>query len=168
MAVTTNSTIEFTSKEALNDYLKTNSYAFASVNYLISHINNVWYVTIPRGKIVGSRPQRVESNDTFDASQGISLSSDSKDIWYPGTTNNSSTTTQDYISAQATPTPTSWNHNSIKNLSQLRLSYITSATFTRSSDNKKFTVNTDSEFKQAWRDNHTSYKITKIEAWGVQ
>jgi len=167
MAVTTNSTIEFTSKEALNDYLKTNSYAFASVNYLISHINNVWYVTIPRGTVVDSRPQRVMTNDTFDASQGISLNLNPKDIWYPSTANDSGSS-KDYISVQGDSTQTNWDHNKIKNLSQLRLSYITSATFTHNNRHEKFTVNSDSEFKQAWRDNHTSYKITKIEAWGVK
>lgn len=167
MAVTTNSTIEFASKEELNNYLSTNSYAFSSVNYLISHINNVWYVTIPRGSVVGGSNPKVKTNTAFDASQGINLSSNPKDIWYPGMATNGSTT-QKYISAQVTGTPTSWNHNSVKNLSQLKLSYITSATFFRDGGMAKIAVHSNDEFKQAWRDNHTSYRITKIEAWGVK
>ena len=42
MAVTTNSTIEFESTDKLNEYLKANGDTFSNVNYLISHINNVW------------------------------------------------------------------------------------------------------------------------------
>ena len=41
MTVTTNSTIEFESKEELNNYLNANGDTFSNVNYLISHINNV-------------------------------------------------------------------------------------------------------------------------------
>lgn len=163
MAVTTNSTIEFESKEELNNYLNANGDTFSNVNYLISHINNVWYVTIPRGSIVDSR---VQANTYFNASYGINLDDlNPKDIWYPGTTNNNSSL-QKYISAQASDPPRSWNDNTIKNLSQLKLSYIRNATFSKS-DGTEFKVYRD-EFKQAWKNNHSSYMITKIEAWGVK
>ena len=56
--------------------------------------------------------------------------------------------------------------DTIKNLSQLKLSYIRNATFSRS-DGTEFNVYRD-EFKQAWKNNHSSYMITKIEAWGVK
>ncbi len=163
MAVTTNSTIEFESKEELNNYLNANGDTFSNVNYLISHINNVWYVTIPRGSIVDSR---VQANTYFNASYGINLDDlNPKDIWYPGTTNNNSSL-QKYISVQASDPPRSWNDNTIKNLSQLKLSYIRNATFSKS-DGTEFKVYRD-EFKQAWKNNHSSYMITKIEAWGVK
>ena len=160
MTVTTNSTIEFESKEELNNYLKANGDAFSNVNYLISHINNVWYVTIPRGSIVDSK---VQTNTYFDASYGISFLD--QDIWYPGATKNSSSS-QKYISVQASDPPRSWNDNTIKNLSQLKLSYIRNATFSKS-DGTEFKVYRD-EFKQAWKNNHSSYMITHIEAWGVK
>ena len=70
MTVTTNSTIEFESKEKLNEYLKANADTFSNVNYLISHINNVWYVTIPRGSLVDST---VQANTYFNDSYGINL-----------------------------------------------------------------------------------------------
>ena len=163
MTVTTNSTIEFESKEELNNYLKANGDAFSNVNYLISHINNVWYVTIPHGSIVNSK---VQANTYFNASYGINLDDlNPKDIWYPGTTKNSSSS-QKYISVQASDPPRSWNDNTIKNLSQLKLSYIRNATFSNS-DGTEFKVYAD-EFKQAWKNNHASYMITKIEAWGVK
>ena len=163
MTVTTNSTIEFKSKEELNNYLKANDDAFSNVNYLISHINNVWYVTIPRGSIVDSK---VQANTYFNASYGINLDDlNPKDIWYPGATKNSSSS-QKYISVQASDPPRSWNDNTIKNLSQLRLSYIRNATFSNS-DGTEFKVYAD-EFKQAWKNNHSSYMITKIEAWGIK
>ena len=163
MTVTTNSTIEFKSKEELNNYLKANGDAFSNVNYLISHINNVWYVTIPRGSIVNSK---VQANTYFNASYGINLDDlNPKDIWYPGATKNSSSS-QKYISVQASDPPRSWNDNTIKNLSQLKLSYIRNATFSNS-DGTEFKVYAD-EFKQAWKNNHSSYMITKIEAWGVK
>ena len=163
MAVTTNSTIEFESKKELNNYLKANGDAFSNVNYLISHINNVWYVTIPRGSIVNSK---VQANTYFNASYGINLDDlNPKDIWYPGATKNSSSS-QKYISVQASDPPRSWNDNTIKNLSQLKLSYIRNATFSNS-DGTEFKVYAD-EFKQAWKNNHSSYMITKIEAWGVK
>lgn len=163
MTVTTNSTIEFESKEELNNYLKANGDAFSNVNYLISHINNVWYVTIPRGSIVNSK---VQANTYFNASYGINLDDlNPKDIWYPGATKNSSSS-QKYISVQASDPPRSWNDNTIKNLSQLKLSYIRNATFSNS-DGTEFKVYAD-EFKQAWKNNHSSYMITKIEAWGVK
>lgn len=167
MAVTTNSTIEFTSKEELNNYLTTNSDTFSNVNYLISHINNVWYVTIPRGSVVEGSNPKVNTNTTFNASYGINLNLTPQDIWYPGTSYNG-TTTQKYVSVHASNTPTSWNHNSIKNLSQLKLSYITSATFSKDNGKENITVHSDNEFKRAWKNNHTSYRISKIEAWGVQ
>ena len=163
MTVTTNSTIEFKSKEELNNYLKANGDAFSNVNYLISHINNVWYVTIPRGSIVNSK---VQANTYFNASYGINLDDlNPKDIWYPGATKNSSSS-QKYISVQASDPPRSWNDNTIKNLSQLKLSYIRNATFSNS-DGTEFKVYAD-EFKQAWKNNHSSYMITHIEAWGVK
>ena len=163
MTVTTNSTIEFKSKEELNNYLKANDDAFSNVNYLISHINNVWYVTIPRGSIVDSK---VQANTYFNASYGINLDDlNPKDIWYPGATKNSSSS-QKYISVQASDPPRSWNDNTIKNLSQLKLSYIRNATFSNS-DGTEFKVYAD-EFKQAWKNNHSSYMITHIEAWGVK
>lgn len=157
MTVTTNSTIEFESKEELNNYLKANGDAFSSVNYLISHINNVWYVTIPRGSIVDSK---VQANTYFNASYGISFLD--QDIWYPGATKNSSSS-QKYISVQASDPIRSWNDNK---LSQLKLSYIQKATFSKG-DGTTFDVYRD-EFKQAWKNNHSSYMITKIEAWGVK
>ena len=160
MTVTTNSTIEFDSKKQLNEYLKANSDAFSNVNYLISHINNVWYVTIPRGSIVDSK---VQANTYFNASYGISFLD--QDIWYPGATKNSSSS-QKYISVKPLDPPLSWNDDSIKNLSQLKLSYIKHATFSKS-DGTKFDAYRD-EFKQAWKNNHSSYMITKIEAWGVK
>ena len=163
MTVTTNSTIEFESKEELNNYLKANGDAFSNVNYLISHINNVWYVTIPRGSIVDSK---VQANTYFNASYGINLDDlNPEDIWFPGATKNSSSS-QKYISVQASDPPRSWNDNKIKNLSQLKLSYIRNATFSKS-DGTEFKVSPD-EFKQAWKNNHSSYMITKIEAWGVK
>lgn len=163
MTVTTNSTIEFESKEELNNYLKANGDAFSSVNYLISHINNVWYVTIPRGSIVDSK---VQANTYFNASFGINLDDlNPEDIWFPGITKNSSSS-QKYISVQASDPPLSWNNNTIKNLSQLKLSYIKHATFSKS-DGTKFDAYRD-EFKQAWKNNHSSYMITHIEAWGVK
>ena len=157
MTVTTNSTIEFESKEKLNEYLKANADTFSNVNYLISHINNVWYVTIPRGSIVDSK---VQANTYFDASYGISFLD--QDIWYPGATKNSSSS-QKYISVQASDPIRSWNDNK---LSQLKLSYIQKATFSKG-DGTTFDVYRD-EFKQAWKNNHSSYMITKIEAWGVK
>ena len=157
MTVTTNSTIEFESKEELNNYLKANGDAFSNVNYLISHINNVWYVTIPRGSIVDSK---VQANTYFNASYGISFLD--QDIWYPGATKNSSSS-QKYISVQASDPIRSWNDNK---LSQLKLSYIQKATFSKG-DGTTFDVYRD-EFKQAWKNNHSSYMITKIEAWGVK
>lgn len=160
MAVTTNSTIEFESTDALNNYLTENKYTFSNVNYLISHINNVWYVTIPRGSIVDSR---VQANTYFDASYGISFLD--QDIWHPGVTKNSSSS-QKYISVKPSDPPLSWNDDTIKNLSQLKLSYIKHATFSKS-DGTKFDAYRD-EFKQAWKNNHSSYMITKIEAWGVK
>lgn len=160
MTVTTNSTIEFESKDKLNEYLKANGDTFSNVNYLISHINNVWYVTIPRGSIVDSR---VQANTYFDASYGISFLD--QDIWHPGATKNSSSS-QKYISVKPSDPPLSWNDDTIKNLSQLKLSYIRNATFSRS-DGTKFDAYRD-EFKQAWKNNHSSYMITKIEAWGVK
>lgn len=160
MTVTTNSTIEFDSKEQLNEYLKANSDAFSNVNYLISHIKNVWYVTIPRGSIVNLK---VQANTYFNASYGINLDDlNPEDIWFPGTTNNSSSS-QKYISVQASDPIGSWNDNK---LSQLKLSYIQKATFSKS-DGTTFDVYRD-EFKQAWKNNHSSYMITKIEAWGVK
>ena len=163
MTVTTNSTIEFDSKEQLNEYLKANSDAFSNVNYLISHIKNVWYITIPRGSIVNLK---VQANTYFNASYGINLDDlNPKDIWYPSTTKNSSSS-QKYISVQASDPPRSWNDNTIKNLSQLKLSYIQKATFSKG-DGTTFDVYRD-EFKQAWKNNHSSYMITKIEAWGVK
>ena len=157
MTVTTNSTIKFESKEELNNYLKANGDAFSNVNYLISHINNVWYVTIPRGSIVDSK---VQANTYFDASYGISFLD--QDIWHPGATKNSSSS-QKYISVQASDPIGSWNDNK---LSQLKLSYIQKATFSKG-DGTTFDVYRD-EFKQAWKNNHSSYMITKIEAWGVK
>ena len=163
MTVTTNSTIEFESKEKLNEYLKANADTFSNVNYLISHINNVWYVTIPRGSIVDSK---VQANTYFNASYGLNLDDlNPKDIWYPGGTKNRSSS-QKYISVQASDPPRSWNDNTIKNLSQLKLSYIRNATFSNS-DGTEFKVYSD-EFKQALKNNHSSYMITKIEAWGVK
>lgn len=160
MAVTTNSTIEFESKEELNNYLKANAIAFSNVNYLISHINNVWYVTIPRGSIVDSK---VQANTYFNASYGINLDDlNPEDIWFPGATKNSSSS-QKYISIQASDPIGSWNDNK---LSQLKLSYIQKATFSKG-DGTTFDVYRD-EFKQAWKNNHSSYMITKIEAWGVK
>lgn len=160
MAVTTNSTIEFESKEELNNYLKANGDVFSNVNYLISHIDNVWYVTIPRGSIVDSK---VQANTYFNASNGISFLD--QDIWYPGTTKNS-LSSQKYISVKPSDPSYNWNDDKIKNLSQLKLSYIRNATFSKS-DGTKFKVYRD-EFKQAWKNNHSSYMITKIEAWGVK
>ena len=161
MAITTNSTVEFESKDKLNEYLKANGDAFSNVNYLISHINNVWYVTIPRGSIVDSR---VQANTYFDASYGISFLD--QDIWHPGATKNSSSS-QKYISVIPDKDKLiNWNDDSIKNLSQLKLSYIKHATFSKS-DGTEFNVYRD-EFKQAWKNNHSSYMITKIEAWGVK
>ena len=157
MTVTTNSTIKFESKEELNNYLKANDDAFSNVNYLISHINNVWQVTIPRGSIVDSK---VQANTYFNASYGISFLD--QDIWYPGATKNSSSS-QKYISVQASDPIGSWNDNK---LSQLKLSYIQKATFSKG-DGTTFDVYRD-EFKQAWKNNHSSYMITKIEAWGVK
>ena len=157
MTVTTNSTIEFESKEELNNYLNANGDTFSNVNYLISHINNVWYVTIPRGSIVDSK---VQANTYFDASYGISFLD--QDIWHPGATKNSSSS-QKYISVQASDPIGSWNDNK---LSQLKLSYIQKATFSKG-DGTTFDVYRD-EFKQAWKNNHSSYMITKIEAWGVK
>ena len=157
MTVTTNSTIEFESKEELNNYLNANGDVFSSVNYLISHINNVWYVTIPRGSIVDSK---VQANTYFNASYGISFLD--QDIWYPGATKNSSSS-QKYISVQASDPIRIWNDNK---LSQLKLSYIQKATFSKG-DGTTFDVYRD-EFKQAWKNNHSSYMITKIEAWGVK
>lgn len=160
MAVTTNSTIEFESKEQLNEYLKANSDAFSNVNYLISHIKNVWYVTIPRGSIVNLK---VQANTYFNASYGINLDDlNPEDIWFPGTTKNSSSS-QKYISVHASDPIRSWNDNK---LSQLKLSYIQKATFSKG-DGTTFDVYRD-EFKQAWKNNHSSYMITKIEAWGVK
>ena len=125
--------------------------------------NNVWYVTIPRGSIVDSK---VQANTYFNASYGINLDDlNPKDIWYPGATKNSSSS-QKYISVQASDPPRSWNDNTIKNVSQLKLSYIRNATFSNS-DGTEFKVYAD-EFKQAWKNNHSSYMITKIEAWGVK
>ena len=158
MPVTTNSTIEFESKEKLNEYLKANVDTFSNVNYLISHINNVWYVTIPRGSIVNSK---VQANTYFNASYGINLNPE--DCWFPGEIKNSSSS-QKYISVQASDPLLSWNDDTIKNLSQLKLSYIKYATFSRS-DGTKFNAYRD-EFKQAWKNNHSSYMITHIEAWG--
>ena len=160
MAVTTNSTIEFESKEELNNYLNANGDVFSNVNYLISHIKNVWYVTIPRGSIVNSK---VRPNEHFDASNGISFLD--QDIWYPGTTKNSSSS-QKYISVKPSDPSYNWNDDKIKNLSQLKLSYIRNATFSKS-DGTEFKVYRD-EFAQAWKNNHSSYMITKIEAWGVK
>ena len=163
MTVTTNSTIEFESKEKLNEYLKANADTFSNVNYLISHINNVWYVTIPRGSIVDSK---VQANTYFNASYGINLNDlNPEDCWFPGAIKNSSSS-QKYISVQASDPPLSWNADTIKNLSQLKLSYIRNATFSKS-DGTEFKVYRD-EFKQAWKNNHSSYMITKIEAWGVK
>ena len=162
MTVTTNSTIEFESKEELNEYLNANGDAFSNVNYLISHINNVWYVTIPRGSIVDSK---VRPTEYFDASQGISLEYNPKDTWFPGT-NHHSSTIEKYISAQYNNTAINWDYDNIQKLSQLELSYIKSATFSKS-DGTQFIAYRD-EFAQAWKDNHSSYKITHIEAWGVQ
>lgn len=160
MAVTTNSTIEFESKEELNNYLKANGDAFSNVNYLISHINNVWYVTIPRGSIVDSK---VQANTYFNASYGINLDDlNPEDIWFPNATKNSSSS-QKYISVHASDPIRSWNDNK---LSQLKLSYIQKATFSKG-DGTTFDVYRD-EFKQAWKNNHSSYMITKIEAWGVK
>lgn len=159
MTVTTNSTIEFESKEELNEYLKANGDAFSNVNYLISHINNAWYVTIPRG-ILDEDTKKVTKNTYFDASYGISFLD--QDIWYPGTTKNSSSP-QKYISVHASDPIRSWNDNK---LSQLKLSYIQKATFSKG-DGTTFDVYRD-EFKQAWKNNHSSYMITKIEAWGVK
>ena len=162
MTVTTNSTIEFESKEKLNEYLKANADTFSNVNYLISHINNVWYVTIPRGSIVDSK---VQANTYFNASYGINLNDlNPEDCWFPGAIKNSSSS-QKYISAQASDPLLSWNDDTIKNLSQLKLSYIKYATFSRS-DGTKFNAYRD-EFKQAWKNNHSSHMITHIEAWGV-
>ena len=162
MAVTTNSTIEFDSKEELNEYLKANGDAFSNVNYLISHINNVWYVTIPRG-ILDEDTKKVTKNTYFDASYGISFLD--QDIWHPSTTTNSSSS-QKYISVKPSDPSYNWNDDKIKNLSQLKLSYIRNATFSKS-DGTEFKVYRD-EFAQAWKNNHSSYMITKIEAWGVK
>ena len=159
MTVTTNSTIEFESKEELNNYLKANGDAFSNVNYLISHINNVWYVTIPRG-ILDEDTKKVTKNTYFDASYGISFLD--QDIWHPSTTTNS-LSSQKYISVHASDPIRSWNDNK---LSQLKLSYIQKATFSKG-DGTTFDVYRD-EFKQAWKNNHSSYMITKIEAWGVK
>ena len=162
MAVTTNSTIEFESTDALNNYLKANDDVFSNVNYLISHIKNVWYVTIPRGSIVDSK---VQANTYFDASYGISFLD--QDIWHPGTTINNSSL-QKYISVIPDKDKLiNWNDDSIKNLSQLKLSYIINAIFSSKSDETQFTAYTDN-FVQMWKDNHSSYMITHIEAWGVQ
>ena len=162
MTVTTNSTIEFESKEELNNYLKANGDAFSNVNYLISHINNVWYVTIPRGSIVDSK---VQANTYFNASYGINLNDlNPEDCWFPGAIKNSSSS-QKYISVQASDQLLTWNDDTITNLSQLKLSYIKYAPFSRS-DGTKFNAYRD-EFKQAWKNNHSSYMITHIEAWGL-
>ena len=164
MAVTTNSTIEFESKDKLNEYLKANDDAFSNVNYLISYIknSNSWYVTIPRGSIVDSK---VQANTYFDASYGISFLD--QDIWHPGTTINNSSL-QKYISVIPDKDKLiNWNDDSIKNLSQLKLSYIINAIFSSKSDETQFTAYTDN-FVQMWKDNHSSYMITHIEAWGVQ
>ena len=164
MTVTTNSTIEFESKEKLNEYLKANADTFSNVNYLISHINNVWYVTIPRGSIVDSK---VQANTYFNASYGINLNDlNPEDVWFPGAIKNSSSS-QKYISVKPLDPPLSWNDDSIKNLSQLKLSYIINAIFSSKSDETQFTAYTYN-FAQMWKDNHSSYMITKIEAWGVQ
>ena len=159
MAVTTNSTIEFKSTDKLNEYLKANGDAFSNVNYLISHINNVWYVTIPRG-ILDEDTKKVTKNTYFDASYGISFLD--QDIWHPSTTTNS-LSSQKYISVHVSDPIRSWNDNK---LSQLKLSYIQKATFSKG-DGTTFDVYRD-EFKQAWKNNHSSYMITKIEAWGVK
>ena len=165
MAVTTNSTIKFDSKEELNNYLKANSDAFSNVNYLISHIKNIWYVTIPRGSIVNSK---VQANTYFNASYGINLDDlNPEDIWFPGTTNNNSSL-QKYISVIPDKDKLiNWNDDSIKNLSQLKLSHIINAIFSSKSGETQFTAYTDN-FAQMWKDNHSSYMITHIEAWGVQ
>ena len=163
MAVTTNSTIEFESKEELNNYLTANGDAFSNVNYLIININGFWFVTIPRGSIVDSK---VIKNTSFDASQGISLLPSARDIWKPGVATYPPTTTQKYISAKYNNPDIQWDHDNIKKLSQLELSYIKSATFSKR-DGTQFIAYRD-EFAQAWKDNHSSYMITHIEAWGVQ
>ena len=163
MTVTTNSTIEFESTDALNNYLTENKDTFSNVDYLISYIKNSnnWYVTIPRGSIVDSK---VQANTYFDASYGISFLD--QDIWHPGTTNNNSSL-QKYISVISDKDKLiNWNDDSIKNLSQLKLSYIINATFSKS-DETQFTAYTYN-FAQMWKDNHSSYMITHIEAWVVQ
>lgn len=157
MAVKTNNVIEFSSQEALKQYLTNNADYFANTNYLISKIGSVWHVTIPRGYVDGNNT--VRGRESFNAYNGVDL--DDTHTWSPGTTV-STANAGDYVDVRSS-NPINWSQQP---LTSSEVSYILSATFHSINGSNTIKATSDADFKNKWKQYHTSYRITQIQTWG--
>lgn len=158
--IITNDKIEFSYIEELNDYL-TRDEKFQNTNYLITKIGGVWTVVVPKGYIDDNT--NVIARTTFDVSHGIDKD-DNNIIWKPSSTN--TTSNSEYVCIKSKQLTTDEESRNCENLTTLTLSYITSATFKRG--NISFDATNNSQFSSTWKTaRENSYKITKINTWGV-